>query len=113
MFPFNTVNISAGESIDRSQLHVIESTIYRGRADADQGSSIERSEVNLRARVNLERPPGGRPHRPRQYVVRLKLARIPIFVVRIERRTRFPQSYSEVRSEIMNQRTFKLIELYN
>lgn len=53
---------------------------------SDRGSSIERGEVDLRARVYLEQPPGGRPRRPREFAVRLKLARKLLSVIKVQRR---------------------------
>lgn len=52
-----------------------QSHVYYTRGDGDRGSSIERTEVDPCARIHLERPPGERLRRPRQFAIRLKVAR--------------------------------------
>jgi hypothetical protein len=73
--------------------------LHRG----DRGSSIERTEVDLRARVHLEQPPGERLRRPRQFAVRLKLARKLPSLLRTQRLSSFYFYDLVRRSKITNE----------
>jgi len=74
LFPSLWLNLEQHLRV-RSTTTRTQSHAYYIHDDRDRGSSIERTEVDLRTRVHLEQPPGERLRRPRQFADHLKLAR--------------------------------------